>query len=342
MSTDLFQQPPTEHPFTPFVRILGKGRTGSRSLSRDEARTAFAMVLRGDAQPLQVGAFLMLLRVKEETGEELAGFVDACREQMSPPPAGLAVDLDWSSYAGKKHQHPWYILAIKLLAQAGYRILIHGCDGHTSGRLYTEQALNALDLPVATGWEVAALQLETQGFSYLPLRAFCPELHQLVQLRPLLGLRSPVNTLTRMLNPLRAPCSIQSIFHPSYAALHQQADMLLGQPRALVFKGDSGEVEIKPSADTRLYYLADAQAFELTLPRRLTERVTAVETPAVEPLRALWQGSRHDAYALEAVLGTTAAALVLLEPTLDLTAAREQAATLWRQRAPTLLGNGAN
>jgi anthranilate phosphoribosyltransferase len=331
VNTKHFQEPTVEHAFAAFVRILGKGKSGSRSLSRAEAQQAFAMILRGEAQPVQVGAFLMLLRVKEETGAELAGFVEACRAQMTAPPA-LAVDLDWASYAGKKHQHPWYILAMLLLVQAGYRIFIHGADGHTAGRLYTEQALRELALPVAGSWAEVETQLDTLGMSYLPLRAFCPGLHELVHLRPLLGLRSPVNTLTRMLNPLGAPCSIQSIFHPAYASLHQQADRLLGQPRALVFKGDSGEVEIKPTADTRLYLLEGDQQTELTLDRRLDQRVADVSSPAVAPLRALWHGSLEDDYATEAVLGTTAVALLLLDPRLDIAAARNRASTLWQAR----------
>lgn len=337
MTTKHFQEPPAEHAFAAFVRILGKGKTGSRSLSQREAREAFTMILRGEAQPVQVGAFLMLLRVKEETGAELAGFVEACREQMDQPPPGLAADLDWSSYAGKKHQHPWYILAILLLVQAGYRVMIHGSDGHTAGRLYTEQAMRMLQLPVASDWSEVNGQLATQGLSYLPLRAFCPGLHALVQLRPLLGLRSPVNTLTRMLNPLRARCSIQSIFHPAYASLHQQADALLEQPRALVFKGESGEVEIKPTADTRLYLLADSQQRELTLPRRLGERVPAVDAASVDPLRELWRGKQADSYALEAVLATAAAALLLLQPGLDLAQARSAAEDLWHDRERTRL-----
>ena len=66
------------------------------------------------------------------------------------------------------------------------------------------------------------------------------ELHEMMQFRPLLGLRSPVNTLSRMLNPLRASASIQSVFPPAYANLHQEADALLQQPLAGVFRGDSG------------------------------------------------------------------------------------------------------
>ena len=321
-----------EHPFAPFVRILGRGRSGSRSLSRAEAREAFGMILRGQAEALQVGAFLMLLRVKEETGEELAGFVDACRETMDRPPLTIPADLDWPSYAGKKHQHPWFILSLLLLAQAGYRVLVHGADGHTPGRLYTEPALRELGLPVAANWAEAGTQLDEFRLSYLPLRRFCQPLHELIQLRPLLGLRSPVNTLTRMLNPLQAAASIQSVFHPAYAELHQAADRLLAQPRAMVFKGDSGEVELKPQADTRVHLLSGSASAELLVPRVLHGRVQAVEQPATAPLRELWRGVSEDAYGTSAVQGTTALALTLLRPELALGDAYKLAESLWRQR----------
>ncbi len=327
-----FEKPEQEHRFAPFVRTLGKGKSGSRSLSRDEAKQSFGMILRNEAEAVQVGAFLMLLRVKEETAEELAGFVDACREEMLNAGGDIQADLDWPSYAGKKSQHPWYILAMLLLAGAGHRVLAHGADGHTPGRLYTEEALKQLGLPVANDWQQVAAQLDSSGFSYLPLRHFCRPLHELVQLRPLLGLRSPVNTLTRMLNPLRAPCSIQSIFHPAYAPLHQQADQLLGQPRAMVFKGEGGEVEIKPQADTWVYLLSGSHSEQLLLPRVTSARAQAVGRPEVEPLRALWRGTARDEHGTRAVIGTTALALALLQPGLALDAAQQAARELWQSR----------
>lgn len=327
-----FEPPREEHPFAPYVRILGKGKTGSRSLQRDEAREAFGMVLRGEAEPLQVGAFLMLLRVKEETGAELAGFVEACRDTMSAPPTALQADLDWSSYAGKKHQHPWFLLSALLLSGAGYRVFIHGSDGHTQGRLYTEDAMSQLGLPIADRWSAVQAQLNEHRLSYLPLRQFCPPLHELMQLRPLLGLRSPVNTLARMLNPLAAPCTLQSIFHPAYAALHQDADELLGQPRAMVLKGDSGEAEVKPQADTRLQLLAAGERSEITLPRVIAGKVTAVDAPRCDALRQLWRGESEDLYGTAAVLGTTTAALLLLRPGISRESAEIEANRLWAAR----------
>jgi anthranilate phosphoribosyltransferase len=323
---------PLEHPFAPFIRILGKGKTGTRSLARDEARTAFNMILRGEADRLQVGAFLMLLRVKEETPDELAGFVDACRETMVEPPDTLTADLDWPCYAGKKHQHPWYILSMVLLSEAGHRVFVHGTTGHTPGRLYTEDAMRQLQLPIASNWEQVAQQLDAGNLGYLPLEYYCAPLQELMQLRSLLGLRSPVNTLSRLINPLRAPASLQSIFHPGYARLHQEADKILGQPRAMVFKGESGEVEIKPHADTRIYLLQQGELEETLLSRSLPQRIESVAAPVVDPLRGLWHGDSSDQYGLNAILATTAVALLALTPQLDLASAQQRARQLWEDR----------
>lgn len=82
----------------------------------------------------------MLLRVKEESIDELAGFVQATKDQLHFAP--LKVDLDWSSYAGKRKHYPWFLLAALTLAHHGYKIVMHGASGHTINRVYTEQFWN--------------------------------------------------------------------------------------------------------------------------------------------------------------------------------------------------------
>lgn len=327
-----------EHPFAPYVRILGKGKSGTRSLTEAESFDAFSMILQGNYEAVQLGAFLMLLRVKEETPQEIAGFVRACRQFSIAPPPELAADLDWSTYAGKRHQHPWYLLSLWLLAGAGYRVFVHGSAGHTAGRLYTESAMRQLGLPIAANWQEVDAQLTAHNLSYLPLQRFCAPLDDIIQLRPLLGLRSPVNTLTRLLNPLSAPSSIQSIFHPAYAEIHQLADQRLEQPRALVIKGESGEIEVKPHADTRIVRLLNGQQDELKLERVINARVAAVTTPAVEPVRGVWRGDSQDRYGECAVIGTTAVALLVLQPQLSVAQARDKATALWNERNTGSLG----
>lgn len=299
------------------------------------------MVLRQEAEPLQVGAFLMLLRVKEETPDELAGFVEACRAHIRStlPHAALTVDLDWPSYAGKKHQHPWFLLAALLLAESGYRVALHGAGGHTPGRLYTPDAMRALGLPVVTAWDAMEKPMTEQRIAYIGLSDFCPALDALLQLKPLLGLRSPVNTLARLLNPLGADASLQSVFHPAYCASHQQANQLLGQANALAFKGESGELEIKPTADTQLWLLRNGVSETMTLPRAISERMTRVEQPAVEPLITLWREERTTPshFGEQAVLQSCAAALLVLEPQITLEDARAHAIALWQSRDRTRL-----
>lgn len=320
-----------EHPFAPFVRILGKGKTGSRSLDRDEARQAMGMILRGEVEELQLGAFLMLLRVKEESAGELAGFVEAARESIAAP-ADCRVDLDWASYAGKKRQLPWFLLSCLAMADQGVRIFMHGASGHTQGRLYTEQVLESLGIAVARDWQTVSSQLDQQQFSFMPLSSLCPPLQQIIDFRNYLGLRSPVHTLSRLLNPLHAPCSMQSIFHPSYADTHQQAAALLGQPHAAVFKGEGGEIERKPEATCVVKRVDDGCLSEQTWQKLTDGRQPQPESLDIGEMRAIWRGEAGNSYAELAITGTMAIALSLLGRAPSQQEALATAEQWWQQR----------
>jgi anthranilate phosphoribosyltransferase len=319
-----------EHPFAQYVRILGKGKTGSRSLTQAEARDAMRMILRGEVEDVQLGAFLMLLRVKEESHEELAGFVNAVRDTLSAPT--IAVDLDWSSYAGKRRQLPWYLLAALALADSGLRVFMHGAAGHTAERIYSEHVLDAIGEPPATNWQQVRDKLEKSNFAYLPLAKFSPMLQRMIDLRNQFGLRSPVHTLSRLLNPLAAPYSLQSIFHPAYGANHQQAAVLLGQPHAAVFKGEAGEAERKPEAVCKVRMAHNGVLSETEWPKLLDGRQEKHETLNIHDLVNAWQNDNMAHYGRLAVLGTIAIALQLRAPELDQQQCFDRAENIWQNR----------
>ncbi len=301
------------HPFAPFVRILGRGRTLSRSLTLEEAEQAMAMILAGEVMPEQLGAFLMLLRVKEETPEEIAGFVRASRAGFRLPDPRAPVDLDWSSYAGKRRQLPWFLLAALVLVKAGVRVFMHGAEGHTPGRLYTRETLELLGLPVAASLDDAANQLAASGFAYLPLENLSPKLHEIIELRPAFGLRSPVHTVARMLNPFGAPYLLQGIFHPSYMEIHQKAAALLGQPHMAVFRGEGGEIECRPNKPFEVRTVHGETLAAEDWPPMLPESRQAVdEEMDAARLAAIWRGEDDYDYATAAITGTLAVALKLL------------------------------
>lgn len=315
-----------EHPFATYIRILGKGQKGSRGLTRAEAYTAMGMLLDGKIEDTQLGAFLMLLRFKEETAEELAGFAQAVQKRVQAPK--IQVDLDWPSYAGKKRQLPWYLLAIKALAQSGVRVFIHGGGQHTDGRLYTEDLLETLGIPHCNSWYEVSQALDKQNVAYMGLGQWMPRLQRCIELRNTLGLRSPVHSLARLLNPLQAHCVLQGIFHPNYQPIQQQANVLLGQ-RSLVIKGDGGEIEVRPDATGTLMGATDGQAWDEEWPAQIARQV---KSPTLEPQRllALWQGQDSDLYGEQAIIATIALGLRGLGQKRD--EAFAQAQKIWQAR----------
>ncbi|MBA4289177.1 MAG: glycosyl transferase family protein [Pseudomonas sp.] len=318
---------PQEHPFAQFVRILGKGKRGARNLTREEARDAMGMLLDGKVEESQLGAFLMLLRHKEESAEEMAGFTEAVRARLQTP--AIAVDLDWPSYAGKKRHLPWFLLAAKALANSGLRILLHGGGAHTAGRLYSEQLLETLDIPLCRDWQQVEKALDQQQLAFIPLGDWMPPLQHMIDLRNILGLRSPIHSLARILNPLNARCGLQSIFHPGYQAVHREASQLLGDT-AVVIKGEGGEIEINPDASSHLYGTANGVNWDEEWPASAAMRHVKPASLMPEHLLACWRGEASDAYGQLAIISTMALALRGLGEPRDTAFSRAEA--LWASR----------
>ena len=297
---------PAEHPFAQFVRILGKGKRGARNLTREEAREAMGMLLDEKAEDTQLGAFLMLLRHKEESSEEMAGFTEAVRERLTAP--AIKVDIDWPTYAGKKRHLPWYLLAAKCLAQNGVRIFMHGGGAHTAGRMYSEQLLETLGIPLCRNWQSVNEALDAGNPAFMPLQDWAPQLQRMIDLRNTLGLRSPIHSLARILNPLSARCGLQSILHPGYQSVHREASGLLGDT-SIVIKGDGGEVEINPDTLSHLYGTTAGVNWDEEWPALSAQRHVKPASLEPEHLKALWRGEVEDSYPQLALLSTIALAL---------------------------------
>lgn len=319
-----------EHPFAQYVRIVGKGKNGARSLSYDEAYQAFGMILKNEVLDVQLGAFLMLLRVKEESVDELAGFVQATRDQLNFKT--LDVDLDWSSYAGKRKHYPWFILAALTLAKHGYNIVMHGASGHTMNRVYTEQVLTYLGYPICQNDAEVEQQLQQQHFAYIPLDVISPILSDLIALRNVMGLRSPIHTLARLINPFNAKATLQAIFHPAYRGSHQQAAFRLGYKNSAVIKGEGGEFERNPDAKTLICGIKDGELYEHELPKLTDNRSPIEEELDLARFKAVWDGQQNHEYGEFAVTETMGIALYTMGVCDSFEAAMQKAKTLWANR----------
>jgi len=322
-----------EHPFAPYIRILGKGKRGSRGLTEEESYDSMRMILRNEIEECQLGAFLMLLRVKEETPEEVAGFVRAIDETLTIPSNAPTVALTWSSYAGKRRHLPWFILSALLLAENKITIFMHGAEGHTAGRVYTRELLSQFGLSINESFEETCKALNEHHFAYLPLEFMSPIMHRIIQMRPLLGLRSPVHTIARMLNPFKAECELQGIFHPSYRDTHQHAALLLGQKRLSVFKGEGGEIERNPDQKCLVKSVFDGELSEEEWPALFTgPRHLKDETMDPQRMLKVWQGNDSDEYAIASITGTAAIALKLTGHAKNIEEAQALAESMWHER----------
>ncbi|RJL70857.1 glycosyl transferase family protein [Acinetobacter radioresistens] len=319
-----------EHPFAQYVRIIGKGKNGARSLTYEEAYQAFSIILKQEVLDVQLGAFLMLLRIKEESVDELAGFVQATRDQLNFAP--LTVDLDWSSYAGKRKHYPWFLLAALTLAQSGYKVFMHGASGHTLNRLYTEQVLKYLGYSVCQSEQDVEYELEQHNFAYLPLEAISPVLSDLISLRNVMGLRSPIHTLARLINPFNAKATLQAIFHPAYRSSHQQTASRLGYQNSAVIKGEGGEFERNPDARTLICGIKNSELYEYELPKLTQERSLAEEEINLEKFKAVWEGKQTHVYGEIAVTETMGIALYTMGVCSTYDEAMLKAKALWATR----------
>ncbi|MCQ8240813.1 glycosyl transferase family protein [Rhizosaccharibacter radicis] len=329
-----FRADPVER-FATFVQILGRGPGRSRSLSRDEARSAMELVLGDQVDPAQLGAFLMLLRYRGEDPDEIAGLVEAVRAAIGAgrsPGGEPTVMLDWPSYgAGRTRAAPWFLQAALALSRSGRSVLMHGTN-EFSGGMTVADGLRALEMPSTTGRREAIGTAARAGFAYLPVAALCPAVAALLGMRRLFGLRSPINTVGRLLDPADAMASVDGVFHPPYIEVHLSVAERLDRRSLLVLKGGGGEAERNGAKETTVFLTRREHGrSELPLP------VLGPAAPRGEPVdadrfRAVWEGAEAPEPVVATIIGTVAIGLLALDTDLDPGDADEMARTIWARR----------
>lgn len=302
----------------PYVRTVAQGKGRARALTQGEAAEAMEIMLSGRGAPAAIGALLMVLRMRGEVDAEIAGFTQALRG--ATPRHIPTADLDWPCYAaGRTRGAPMFALAAKLVAQAGYRVAMHGWNSHQG---------HAADLRHT----LRALQLEGGGLRYYPLETLCPEVFALLDLRDTFGLRSCINTVLRMWNPTQARASVQGVFHPSYRGLQSRAASLLGDQNLTVIKGGGGEFERNPAKDIAVFGLRNDVDLDEVAPSIINDSRRLHDPKHPVDLAKLWSGEARDPFALATITGTAALALWTLGATSTQAQAHHRATELWQQR----------
>ncbi|MDH4230194.1 MAG: hypothetical protein OEW11_10715 [Nitrospirota bacterium] len=254
---------------TAAISQVGKGASKAKDLTDAEAAEAMRCILSGQADPFELGAFLVAMRIKEESVAELTAFVRVAGDYLEPVP-GPAAALTVPAYAGKRQTFPALLAAACVLAACGVPVGIHG-HARPVDRMSLADAVAALGGNPDASPEAAARDLERAGVAYLGVERFCPVMHRMLELRQRMGLRSCFHTMGRLVNPFRAPALMVGLSHERTFDKFAQAGHALGYTRILSFRGLEGEAEANPLVDsegTMLHSDGSAGSFPL-LPKAL-------------------------------------------------------------------------
>ncbi|MBW8183743.1 glycosyl transferase [Shewanella sp. NR704-98] len=246
------------------VKALGRGVKGSRSLTLEESKFLVTGFYDGYGTRAQLATSLMLMRVRGETIDEIAGVTLGIQSTISPEWKTIDASIDWPCYAGKRDMLPWLLLAAKVLAKEGERVLLHGDPHSLSHRLHIARYVASLGIPVVSSAKEAKSALDSAGICYLDADHLTPLVSVFRSLHQELGLRSLFQTAIRCVNPASAPVSLRSYFHPGLDKVHVKVarSIALFSPeskeiRVGIFKGVQGETEVNPRIATELSIVTD-------------------------------------------------------------------------------------
>jgi anthranilate phosphoribosyltransferase len=251
--------------FRDILKIVGRGKKLQRDLTREEAREAMHYLLSDAVSDAQIGGFLVTMRVKEETSEEIIGFTQAAHDAMEafpkPDVDGL-VDIALP-YNGKSRNLQTGIAATIVLAAIGVPVLLHGADNiPTKNGIAPLNLLRTLGYPADMPPEGIKQSIEQSNFGVLNIEHILPQWTALTPIRHHFGVRTLMNSVEKMFNPADAPHHISGFYHSAY--LNRMADCLPAE-NSWIVQGDEGSIDIRLGKKTRVYQAQGDEMVEFML-----------------------------------------------------------------------------
>jgi anthranilate phosphoribosyltransferase len=245
-------------------QALGRLLDG-HDLSRAEARQVMGSIMLGDATPAQIAGFLIALRVKGETADEIAGCAEAMREHVLPvrPQRDDLVDTAGTGGDGAKTINISTAAAL-VAAAAGAGVAKHGnrAVSSASGSADVLEALGFnLDLPA----ERVARSIDELGFGFLFAPTHHPAMRHAAAVRRDLAARTVFNVLGPLTNPAGARAQVVGVYAPGLVRTIAEVLAQLGARRAFVVHGADGIDELSPTGPNLLCEVVDGWVRERTI-----------------------------------------------------------------------------
>ncbi len=235
--------------------VLGRLLAGG-DLAGEEARAVFGEILRGDATPAQIAAFVTALRMKGETIDEMAGFVRAMLEHAEP--LGVPGDLVDTCGTGGDRSSSINVstIAAFVAAGAGARVCKHGGRAATS-IAGSADVLEALGVVIDLGPEGVRRCIDEAGMGFCFAPRFHPAMRFAVPVRRELGVPTVFNFLGPLANPGRARFQVVGVSDPAMVDKMIGVLAMNGSRRAMVVHGADNLDELSTTGPTTVVELLD-------------------------------------------------------------------------------------
>lgn len=225
-----------------YIKEIGRGKDGARSIGRSQAADLMGQIIDQQVSDLELGAFCIAMRIKGETPEEMAGFLDAVHGRLNKVDTRQTRSVVLPSYNGARKLPVLTPLLALLLAREGVAVVVHG--EATEDKRVSSQAVFA-HLGVNAVEHVG--QAKAAQVQFIPTRVLLPGLDRLLAVRRAVGLRNSGHSLVKLMNPCDGHALVVSSYtHPEYLLSMSATFALTGQ-HALLLRGTEGE----PVADAR-------------------------------------------------------------------------------------------
>jgi anthranilate phosphoribosyltransferase len=235
-----------------------------RDLSSEQTSEVLAEIMHGQASEIEISAFLIALRTKGETVQELAGLARTMREMAAAVPVQCEALLDTAGTGGGRRTFNVSTTAALIAAGAGCGVAKHG-NRSATGLSGSADLLEALGARIDLGPEQVASCIEEAGFGFMFAPAHHAATRFVVPVRSGLAVRTVFNLLGPLTNPAGAPRQLIGVADASFLDTVAGALAILGTERALVVSGQDGIDELSTSAATEVVEVNGDQIRRFTL-----------------------------------------------------------------------------
>ena len=231
-------------------------------LPREQARDVMDEIMRGEATPAQIGGFLVALRVKGETADEIAGCAEAMREHVLPvrPQRDDLVDTAGTGGDGARTLNISTAAAI-VAAAAGAGVAKHG-NRAVSSASGSADVLEALGFRLEQPPERIARSIDELGFGFMFAPSHHPAMRHAAPVRSELAARTVFNVLGPLTNPAGARAQVIGVYAPELVPTMAAVLSQLGARRAFVVHGAHGIDELSPAGPNLVCEVVDGAVIE--------------------------------------------------------------------------------